>query len=491
MRKLTALLLILLLAGSANSQFKRYIVKGGAHYFVISPAGELKTNLSSFWARGFIAFELGEYFDIEAGGGFMKWKQTDQINGGDELVEVDMIPLDLRIRLEPFGKYMKWGNPYVYVGGGAVQHKTKKLPYRNSYVTAYDSTELEGWVGYFPFGAGLEIRLAPQLLLDLNVGGAMTLSDQINNMTIGDPKDGWFHYGLGLVVTGKGGRTDTDRDGLYDDEEEDKYLTDPENPDTDGDGLKDGEEVKTYHTDPKNPDSDGDVLKDGEEVKSTYTNPMVPDTDGDGLKDGAEVTSYRTNPNMADTDGDFLIDGKEVNEAKTDPLNNDTDGDSLYDGDEVNTYRTDPLKVDTDGGTVDDGTEVRRGTNPLYAEDDVVKEEMVVGQVIILEGINFETGSANITPDSEDRLMKAYNTMINNPNIQVEISGHTDSRGSNRSNQVLSENRAASVKSWLVSKGIDGNRITTVGFGEDMPLVPNDSPDNMLKNRRIEFKRTK
>jgi len=88
-------------------------------------------------------------------------------------------------------------------------------------------------------------------------------------------------------------------------------------------------------------------------------------------------------------------------------------------------------------------------------------------------------------------LMKAYNTMKNNPKIEVEISGHTDSRGSNSSNQRLSESRASSVKEWLVAKGIDGNRITTIGFGEDKPIVPNDSPENMLKNRRIEFKRIK
>jgi outer membrane protein OmpA-like peptidoglycan-associated protein len=491
MKKLLLILLVFVLGNCSYCQFKDYKVKGGAHFHGVSPSGELKRDFTSFLARGFFAVEAGKYFDIEVGGGFLKWKQKDHINTDEEKVEADIVPLDLRIRFEPVGKYMKYANPYLYVGGGVLRHKLKKTPVTNTYVAPYDSTELEGWVGFFPAGIGVEVKLAKQVLLDFTVGMAYTLSDKINNMIIGSPYDGWFNYGLGLVITGRSGRDDTDRDGLYDDQEEEKYLTDPENPDTDGDGLRDGEEVKTYKTDPKNPDTDGDGLTDSDEVKNYLTLPTNPDSDNDGLKDGQEVSSYATNPNLADTDGDDLGDGEEVNNYKTDPLKADSDGDSLNDGDELKRYGTNPLKADTDGGTVDDGTEVRRGTNPLFADDDIEKEEIKVGETVILEGINFETGSARITFESESVLMKAYNTMANNPKIEVEISGHTDSRGSNSSNQRLSEDRANSVKFWLVAKGIDGSRITTVGYGEDRPIAPNDSPENMLKNRRIEFKRIK
>jgi len=78
MKKLTVLLLIFLFSGISYSQFKDYRVKGGVQYNMISPSGELDKNLSSFWARGFLAIELGKYFDVELGGGFMKWKQKDQ-----------------------------------------------------------------------------------------------------------------------------------------------------------------------------------------------------------------------------------------------------------------------------------------------------------------------------------------------------------------------------------------------------------------------------
>lgn len=493
MKKLFGLLILIFLCSNSFSQFKGYKVKGGAQYNMISPSGELKTNLSSFYGRAFFVVELGKYFDAELGGGFLKWKQKDHYNPvtSDDNLEVDMIPIDLRIRFEPLGPRTKYVNPYLYVGGGIVNHKLKKSPVSAVYPQPYDSTELDGWVGFFPAGLGLEIRLAKQLLLDLNAGVSYSLSDKINNIIVGSPNDGWFNYGIGLVVTGKTGKTDTDRDGLWDEDEENIYGTDPENPDTDGDGLKDGEEVKSYKTDPKNPDSDGDGLSDGDEVKRYLTNPMNPDTDGDGLNDGSEVTVYMTNPLQGDTDGDGLGDGEEVIKYKTDPLKTDTDGDTLGDGDEVVKYKTDPLKMDTDGGSVDDGTEVRRGTNPLDPSDDIVKEEIKVGEIMILVGINFETNSASITADSEERLMKTLTTMQNNPAIEVEISGHTDSRGSNSSNQNLSERRANSVKAWLVEKGIDGNRITTVGYGEDKPVDTNDTPEGMARNRRIEFKRTK
>lgn len=492
MKKIIFLLILCsIFSGFSFSQFKGYKFKGGVHYYVISPSGELKRDFTSFYVRGFGAVELGKWFDVELGAGFFKWKQKDQINTDNEKVEVDIIPVDLRVRFEMLGSKTKYVNPYLYVGAGFLRHELKKYPTQTNYNTPYDLSKTDGWTAFFPAGGGLEIRISKQALIDITGGAAYTITDKINNIKVGDPRDGWFNFGLGLVVTGKGGKTDTDRDGLYDEQEEDIYFTDPENPDTDGDGLKDGEEVKNYKTDPKNVDTDGDGLNDGSEVKQYVTDPINPDTDNDKLKDGEEITNYYTNPRVSDTDSDGLEDGEEVMNYKTDPNKLDTDGDNLTDGDEILKYKTNPLNKDTDNGSVEDGVEITRGTDPLDPEDDIEKEEIKVGEVIVLEGINFETNRWAITPESETILMKAYNTMKNNPKIEVEISGHTDSRGSNSSNQVLSENRANAVKEWLVTKGIESSRITTVGYGEDKPMVPNDSPENMLKNRRIEFKRVK
>lgn len=254
--------------------------------------------------------------------------------------------------------------------------------------------------------------------------------------------------------------------------------------DSDNDGLLDEDEVKIYNTDPTNPDTDGDGLRDGDEVERHKTDPTLRDTDYDRLLDGEEVNTHRTDPKVKDTDQDGCSDGDEVLDMNTNPLEKDTDGDALTDCDEKNVYRTNPLVKDTDGDSADDGKEVRDGTDPLVADVLRIEES---GE-IVLEGINFETNSAQITPDSEPILRKAVNTMRTNPDLRVEIQGHTDDVGKNAANQNLSERRANSVRDYLIQNGIDGSRMTTRGYGEDVPLVPNDSPENRLRNRRIQFR---
>jgi outer membrane protein OmpA-like peptidoglycan-associated protein len=291
---------------------------------------------------------------------------------------------------------------------------------------------------------------------------------------------------------------DTDGDGLRDGEEVMSHRTDPLKADSDADGLSDFDEINKHKTDPNRADSDGDGLNDGVEITKHSTDPVKADSDGDGLKDGDEIMRHNTNPSKADSDGDGLGDGEEINNAKTDALKADTDGDGLKDGDEVNRHKTDPLIADTDKGSVDDGAEVTRGTNPLVAADDVAKPEpakeilqVEVGKAIVLEGVVFKSGSAVITPQSEEILNKALNTLNENPEIEVEIQGHTDNTGSRAVNTRLSQARAEAVKAWLVKKGTAASRITTKGFGPEKPVASNDTPEGRQKNRRIEFARIK
>ncbi len=282
---------------------------------------------------------------------------------------------------------------------------------------------------------------------------------------------------------------DTDNDGLKDGEEVRRYRTNPLKADTDGDGLLDGEEVHTYHTDPTKFDTDGDGLSDGDEVLKYHTDPLRVDTDGDGLSDGDEVLKYHTDPLRVDTDGDGLSDYDEVMVYHTDPLKADTDGDGLSDGDEVKKYHTDPLKADTDGGGVNDGEEVRRGTNPLDPRDDNAKETIILekGKTVILGGVNFSSGSARLTKDSEKTLQSALQALIANATATVEIAGYTDNVGSPQTNERLSLQRAESIKSWLVQKGIAAKRMTTVGKGVRDPIASNTTTAGRAKNRRIEF----
>ena len=97
---------------------------------------------------------------------------------------------------------------------------------------------------------------------------------------------------------------DSDRDGLWNSDEENIYGSDPLDTDSDDDGLLDGEEVFNYGTDPMNTDSDTDGLSDWEEIINFETDPLDDDTDNDGLLDGEEINDHQTDPLDADTDDD-------------------------------------------------------------------------------------------------------------------------------------------------------------------------------------------
>lgn len=104
----------------------------------------------------------------------------------------------------------------------------------------------------------------------------------------------------------------------------------------------------------------------------------------------------------------------------------------------------------------------------------------------ILEGIEFDTGKATIRPGSYERLENVLEFMTHKKSARIQISGHTDNHGKPAANQTLSENRAKAVREYLIGKGIDEGRIEAVGYGQDMPIADNGTPEGRQKNRRIE-----
>jgi outer membrane protein OmpA-like peptidoglycan-associated protein len=516
MGMMISVFIIMLFSSTSYPQFNDYGSKIGVQLNGLLPDTEFEKEFKvsssdykfSYLGRLFYRFEIiKQLIETELGAGYGTLAGVDFTNAE---YKTEIIPFDLRLILSPFN--IKAFNPYAYAGIGIMHYAVKTLPLTPSPKPAKD----QEWSPFAPVGGGFEIALSDNIVLDLSGGYTFAFTDNLNYYNnldsysgVSTVYDGYYSAALGLILVRGGGNTDKDMDGLL--KKEEKELgTDPENPDSDGDGLKDGEEVNKYNSNPLNADTDGDGLKDGEEVNKYGTNPVLADTDGDGLNDGTEVNLHKTNPTKADTDGDGLNDneeitkfktdplkadtdgeglndGDEVKKYKTDPLKTDTDSDGLYDGEEVMKHKTDPLKKDTDGGTVDDLTELTRGTNPLDANDDVVK----IGVPIVLEGVTFESNKADITPESSQILRTALKTLTTYPEIQVEISGHTDNVGSKKANTKLSQRRADSVRSWLIERGIDPGRIVAKGYGPDVPIVPNDSPDNKRKNRRIEFKRIK
>jgi|GEM_PF-1898119 type IX secretion system PorP/SprF family membrane protein len=106
----------------------------------------------------------------------------------------------------------------------------------------------------------------------------------------------------------------------------------------------------------------------------------------------------------------------------------------------------------------------------------------------IAKVVYFVTASAKITEYSEKKLDELVTILKEYPTLKVNIEGHCDSRGSEEYNQRLSEDRAASVRSYLINHGISASRITSAGYGELRPVDTNDTPEGRLHNRRVEIK---
>lgn len=247
--------------------------------------------------------------------------------------------------------------------------------------------------------------------------------------------------------------------------------------------------------------------------------PEALDTDGDGLSDERESNAHNTDPRNPDTDGDALGDGVEVNSGRTDARNPDTDGDGVPDGTEDENHNgsrepteTDATNRDTDGGGVPDGWEREHGKNGLVASDDDSDGDRVLENVdqcpgtargtevdargcailrptLVLRGVNFAVDSAEIDPSSFPVLDGVARILADNPDVRVEISGHTDNTGGRAHNMSLSQARAESVRNYMVSRGIAEARLDARGYGPTRPVASNDTEEGKAQNRRIEFTR--
>ena len=109
------------------------------------------------------------------------------------------------------------------------------------------------------------------------------------------------------------------------------------------------------------------------------------------------------------------------------------------------------------------------------------------GQVIVMQNVFFETGSAALLPGSIPELKKLVLTLKSNPNMKIEITGHTDNVGTDDANMTLSEARARKVYDYLITGGIDRSRLTYSGKGETQPIADNNTAEGRRQNRRTEF----
>ena len=227
------------------------------------------------------------------------------------------------------------------------------------------------------------------------------------------------------------------------------------------------------------------------------------DTDGDGIydKDDAcpEVAGLEAFNGCPDADGDGIEDSKDAcpNEAGSKEMNGcpDADGDGVADKDDACPSEAGPAAnkgcpyLDKDGDGVLDkddmcpdvaGTVANKGCPEVTAE--VQKKLNDYARTIL-----FDTGKSSIKAESTSVMVDIITILKEYPNAKFTVEGHTDSVGSAKLNQSLSESRALSVKEFLVDKGIEEFRLSAIGYGEEKPIASNATRSGRTQNRRVEI----
>ena len=230
-------------------------------------------------------------------------------------------------------------------------------------------------------------------------------------------------------------------------------------------------------------DRDGDGIIDAEDkcpdVKGLASLQGCPDRDGDGITDAADkcpdvagLAKYNGCP-IPDTDGDGIND--EQDKCLTEK------GFARYQGCPVPDTDKDGVNDEEDKCPNDAGPASNYGC-PVIAQAVVDKINYAAKNIL------FATGSAKLLPKSFKSLNEVAKIMAADKTLQLDIDGHTDSQGKPEKNKILSDNRAASVKTYLASKGVEESRMTAAGHGLDMPIADNKTAAGRTKNRRVEMK---
>jgi outer membrane protein OmpA-like peptidoglycan-associated protein len=264
---------------------------------------------------------------------------------------------------------------------------------------------------------------------------------------------------------------DTDGDGIVDrlDKCPNKAgipeLNGCPDPDTDGDGIADRLD--------KCPDKAG--IPELEGCSDT-------DKDGDGIVDRLDkcpdqpgIAELKGCPDT-DSDKDGIVDrlDKCINEPE--------DADGFQDADGC-------PDLDNDGDGIPDLSD-NCANNPGVAENNGCPKtkEITRGQ-LVLKGVTFESGKATLLPSSYKILDEIAESFREWPEVKVEVQGHTDNVGKPENNKQLSQQRAETVRDYLIQRGVSSDRITAVGYGQERPIADNKTTSGRAQNRRVELNR--
>jgi outer membrane protein OmpA-like peptidoglycan-associated protein len=308
--------------------------------------------------------------------------------------------------------------------------------------------QVEGLDFAIKLGGGVERDVTDRLFVGARVtyDFLMREDDELDLGGLYDPNDGEVEFTGGFFYRFSGERPgaprerDSDRDGVSD-----SFDRCP--------GTPRGVAVDQYGC-PRDEDGDG-----------------VPDVDDEcpGTPSGATVDA-RGCP--SDDDGDGVYNGIDrcpdtPRRAEVDRRGCPTDGDrdGVYDG-------------------IDQCPDTPRGDEVDARGCSIAPPEPVV---VVLEGVTFASGTADLLPEAMTVLNGIARDLLEMPDLRVEIRGHTDNTGDPQFNLNLSQERANTVRNYLISRGVPGNRMTAVGYGETEPIAPNNTSEGRARNRRVEF----
>lgn len=249
--------------------------------------------------------------------------------------------------------------------------------------------------------------------------------------------------------------TSADQDGDTIIDAVDQCLVDPE----DLDGFKDGDGCP-------DPDNDSDSVVD---IRDSC--PKVAE-DPDGFEDGDGCPD-------PDNDLDGIPDS--VDQCRDQAGDRATNGCPSQDSDKDGVADVNdkcPAKPETKNGYLDDDGCPDKA--PTHVR--VTKTEIEIS-----ETIQFETGRAGILPVSRPILDDVAQVLKDRPDLKIRVEGHTDDQGSDDQNLKLSQDRAESVRAYLVGRGVEANRLRAEGLGETRPVDTNRTSQGRARNRRVEF----
>ncbi len=237
-------------------------------------------------------------------------------------------------------------------------------------------------------------------------------------------------------------------------------------------------------------DADGDGVYDGlDQCAGTLTGARVDakgcptDTDGDAVPDGLDQcpnTPAGANVDAAgcptDSDKDGVADG--IDKCPGTPAGTEVDSSGCQ------------RAKDSDGDGVDDSKDKCPGTAAGTRVDAAGCPILFTSErtPVVLRGVTFESGKSALKPDSYTILDIVAASLVANPDIRVEIAGHTDNTGSAAVNTRLSQARADAVRAYLASKGVGPERMVAKGYGPTVPVATNTTPAGRAQNRRVELR---